>query len=255
MGFLDRFRGDQVPKYIDKLEKALSERGRYGKEGEKTARRLGELGDKRAVKPLLEYAKFSHTPVSVEALANIGGEDAVQALRELYYRDRYHKNRPWLTHVERALVKLEDYGTCRDIMLSSGSPNSRSAAEVVIKDSRWRKDKEVILKFLATIYVPPVVAFEKLLEEMDPDVRRDKELILSLIKTHGYASFLEKYISVEEMIAAVKHGIEQINRDQEYYLREQPFGAPENYDWEKARKPLYDWLERLERIKAGRRET
>lgn len=265
MGIFDKLFGesDKVLKYIRMLDAQFSDGRADWKKREEAAKKLGELGDKRAVKPLLEYAKRSHNPAAVEALGSIGGEEAAHALKELYWIDQYHKNnRPWLTYIEQALIKLEDYESCKKIMLL-GSPNwSHDAARVVMKNPKWRKDKAVIREFISKFWSPPIITEQELLKEIDPDIRRDKQIILGLVKMHPLHSNgeinpsaesliqdLKKYVSLDEIIVAVENGIEQINRDQEYYLREQTFGAPENYDWDEARKPLYEWLKYLKMAK------
>jgi rubrerythrin len=235
MGIFGEFFGDKVLRYIKMLDdKNPQNRARAAWE-------LGRLRDERAVKPLSEYVKSSYDPAGIEALISIGSEGAINALKELcllQYRAGSVSYTWALNTIDQTMVRLGDYECCKRIMLDLRSPHRPVAEEIVVKNPRWREDKDLLL--------------EGLLERIEGLSPKELSLLeYYLAKYFSIDKMDEITNEIDKMIHALEKRIEDVNRDQEYYLREQIPGDDSNYDWNKARESLNERIEYLKNLKEG----
>jgi hypothetical protein len=63
--------------------------------------------------------------------------------------------------------------------------------------------------------------------------------------------FTLSYISKEEiknLIVKLEEKIKKIDEDKDYYLTHQIYGDDSNYDWNKAKSPIREWVEYLKNL-------
>ena len=202
---------------------------------DKTIIKLVQKGDKEAVDILRKNAVSLKEPVYIEALVAINTNESLDALKYIHGDAPIYKHTPWNDLIEQTLIKLGDYDSCNKIMFTEKSPNKKLAEEVVLRHPRWAEFLKKREYYLAIQFTG------------------QKRSYAWLNQFSKYKWKEEcKYISpegIDYIIKEFERRIEEINKDEQYYMDTQIPGDATNYSWWELRDPLVELLEYLKELK------
>jgi hypothetical protein len=152
-------------------------------EKEMIAVELGKFGDDLAVKSLLDYASVSPL-TAIQALSDIGGERAIEALRSMLY-NHYHNSEVWarsywdcnisdpayeeremIFALEKAITNFGDYEGCKEII------KAYSKLFDYFEREERDKSKHLVLR-----------TFKQIIGKNE--ILKDRELLMILLKCLG----------------------------------------------------------------------
>jgi len=184
---------------------------------------------------LLEYLKDTNDPAIIDNLLSIGSKDAILILQNFHRsNNRGYFNSQWLGYLEKELVKIQNWEVCYDLMFDDSSPYKNTAKSIILNHPNW---KFVIKNF-------PKDFMEKFEQHRYPSnfINESQKKVWK---------FTLSYISKEEiknLIVKLEEKIKKIDEDKDYYLTHQIYGDDSNYDWNKAKSPIREWVEYLKNL-------
>lgn len=207
--------------------------GANPKERAKEIKKLRKKGDIESIKALYELANRVKDPLCIEALLKINNPDPLNGslvgLRRIYFwAKQWDKGTTWKDLIEKAFIDLRDYYVCSKIMFDETSNY---------------KDNVELREF-----VENHPEFAKIIEGYPSYFRRpfaNKYPPYHISEMDRYMLPRQSQETIKKLIAYVEKEIEEINKDQDYYMEYQPFGDETNYDWDKAREPREKYLKYL----------